>query len=168
MFCRLFLEPKLWLRIILLLHRFAMHIMNECQMWRSVLKLRLIYDEKNYVKFNEFFSATQNQSRSIVTTTKKTWATFESQWSDNIANAKKASKTRIASFESKMTESIGIVADIRIEGSMKETDRQKWRRQTRTNEESSAHSVLAYSYLSLNWIAIQSANGGMCAKFRDR
>lgn len=56
-----------------------MHIMNECQMWRSVLKLRLIYDEKNYVKFNEFFSATQNQSRSIVTTTKKTWATFESQ-----------------------------------------------------------------------------------------
>lgn len=56
-----------------------MHIMNECQMWRFVLKLRLIYDEKkNDVKFNEFFSATQNQSRSIVTTTKKTWATFES------------------------------------------------------------------------------------------
>lgn len=53
-----------------------MHIMNECQMWRFVLKFRLIYDEKKtMLNLMNFFSAKQNQSRSIVMLllTKKQW-----------------------------------------------------------------------------------------------
>lgn len=81
--------------------------------------------KKNDVKFNGFFFCKTKSIKinSNVVVDKKTVATFESQWSDNIANAKKASKKRIASFESKMIESIEIAADIRIEGGMKETDR---------------------------------------------